>query len=934
MDWFERLTGFREDNYELARSQLRINEEGRLVSLANRVSYGVGKLGLPSLRELREQIETTGRGAGGRLSVSVLRGDARALHRQCEFQGALFQVASQFNLLEMTGPNVTPEQGVTRYEHDQTQGPACAIAAGAATIYRNYFVPFGDAFGQTGDPADRHAGRRRRRIERCPRQAGPVLWEMRNGYALCSRSGLEAIAAYLATLPAEDRDALGAKLRIGLHRDVEVTDATAVPAPCHFASLLFRAAGRLRRPDPGRIFGSPSPASFSRRPMRRRCWRAPATALGASETVLLTLVGGGVFGNREAWILDAIRRALRRVAEFALDVRIVSYAEPSRASSIWSPNSIRLERDAGALFDDAIIGPEHPRRDAAKGPPAFGDFLSACASGRFLRPSAGAPPPAARDRRREKRRDGRGRTAGKCRRSTARRHAPSISARAPPRVARAERGEIEPLARHLMGQRAQRPHFRRRKAAARARPPLRLRSGVAASSGASSVSSRPKIAIGAGDRDLLRDDDRRKAGKSRLAPPQRRRAADLDKPGDRSGSRARARAAARRARPRRRSARPARSGAGAACGGARFFETSSAARCSLRPSALAPDVPLRAVAQWAAASRPRLFRAHATELAARRGGRLLLRIEDTDPTRCRPRIRDGDREDLVARRRIRGRPRRQSEHLDDYAGARRAATRGLVYPCYCTRGQISRGERRARSRRRAAASRALRRGAPRRRGARLARGERRGWRLACARARRRRSAADLARIRRGRRERASSRPSRSVGRRRAARKERPANYHLAVVVDDALQAVTRRRARPRPLRRDVDPSVAAGAARICRRRAIAIIGSCSTTNGDKMSKSATSKPLARCASGRLRRRDSRARSASAGRRARRSRCVSVDLGATVAGAAALGVGRLRHQLVDPVALLLEGASILPSNSRVRASLIAIGSTKLPLMMTS
>jgi hypothetical protein len=65
MDWFERLTGFREDNYELARSQLRINKEGRLVSLANRVSYGVGKLGLPSLRELREQIETAGRGAGG-----------------------------------------------------------------------------------------------------------------------------------------------------------------------------------------------------------------------------------------------------------------------------------------------------------------------------------------------------------------------------------------------------------------------------------------------------------------------------------------------------------------------------------------------------------------------------------------------------------------------------------------------------------------------------------------------------------------------------------------------------------------------------------------------------------------------------------------------------------------------------------------------------
>ena len=40
---------------------------------------------------------------------------------------------------------MTPEDGVTRYKDDPTQGPACAIAAGAATIYRNYFVPIGDA---------------------------------------------------------------------------------------------------------------------------------------------------------------------------------------------------------------------------------------------------------------------------------------------------------------------------------------------------------------------------------------------------------------------------------------------------------------------------------------------------------------------------------------------------------------------------------------------------------------------------------------------------------------------------------------------------------------------------------------------------------------------------------------------------------------------
>src|SRR6185295_10700409 len=99
---------------------------------------------------LRQRVKSAG-AAPGRLKVSLVTGDVRDLHRSPENSGALFQVASQFNLLEMVGPEVTPEQGVTRYQHDHTQGPACAIAAGAATIYRNYFAPVADGEGQTRD---------------------------------------------------------------------------------------------------------------------------------------------------------------------------------------------------------------------------------------------------------------------------------------------------------------------------------------------------------------------------------------------------------------------------------------------------------------------------------------------------------------------------------------------------------------------------------------------------------------------------------------------------------------------------------------------------------------------------------------------------------------------------------------------------------------
>ncbi len=149
MDWFEILTGFRETDYDDTRAKLKV-EGSRLRSLINGKSYGIGELELVSLQTLRERVKSAG-GLPGRLKVSVVTGDVRQMHQSPENAGALFQVASQFNLLEMVSPTVTPEHGVTRYQHDRTQGPACAIAAGAATIYRNYFVPVGGSYGQTTD---------------------------------------------------------------------------------------------------------------------------------------------------------------------------------------------------------------------------------------------------------------------------------------------------------------------------------------------------------------------------------------------------------------------------------------------------------------------------------------------------------------------------------------------------------------------------------------------------------------------------------------------------------------------------------------------------------------------------------------------------------------------------------------------------------------
>src|SRR5437763_11859741 len=108
------------------------------------------------------------------------------MHRSPENTGALFQVASQFNLLEMVSPTVTPEDGVTRYQHDRTQGPACAIAAGAATIYRNYFAPVGSDHGQTAGRQLDGLAELGQALSAALNTPTSALWKMQNGYALCT----------------------------------------------------------------------------------------------------------------------------------------------------------------------------------------------------------------------------------------------------------------------------------------------------------------------------------------------------------------------------------------------------------------------------------------------------------------------------------------------------------------------------------------------------------------------------------------------------------------------------------------------------------------------------------------------------------------------------------------------------------------------------
>lgn len=320
LNWFEAITGFAESSYELTQQRLRV-VNGHLQSDARLTSFRVGVLETPSLGELRARTE--GLPDTGQTHVTIVQGDARRLHADPRHAGAMFQVASQFNLLEMVGPAVSPEDGVSRYETDRTQGPACAIAAGAATIFRNYLVALPD--GKPGQTKNRQIDCLHDLGEEFGNENGR-FWKMKNGYALFTPEGLRDVDDKLAAASEKKLDGLRSLLRIGLHWDVGLTDAEPGPTVSQaFCSALPVSYNRVADKDLWRRFASLVLEGAYEGTLRAARLNA---ARGASTSLFLTRLGGGAFGNHTTWIDGAMQRALELSRGWGLEVRIVSYGQP------------------------------------------------------------------------------------------------------------------------------------------------------------------------------------------------------------------------------------------------------------------------------------------------------------------------------------------------------------------------------------------------------------------------------------------------------------------------------------------------------------------------------------------------------------------------------------------------------------------------------
>lgn len=314
--WFKALTGFEEKSPQYVKENIEIKGE-YLISKMNNKRFCFGRLEIPTLTELRNSIDLP-QTKSNQISIKEVIGNVQDLHADIQNKNAVFQVASQFNLLEMVSPHITPEQGVDRYEHDKTQGPICAITCGAGTIYRNYFIEVNKLIGQT----------KNNQID-CLELIGKALqnqkfgyWTMNNGYALASQEGLCAINKELAKLSNQQREELKGKLKVGIQWGTEVT----ISEDKHKVTQVYCSA----LPVAYSMVKSTYWENFAQIILEATYEATLYAAIkNKQETgcnlVYLTLVGGGAFGNKEQWIFDAIEKAFAKFKHSNLDVRIVSH---------------------------------------------------------------------------------------------------------------------------------------------------------------------------------------------------------------------------------------------------------------------------------------------------------------------------------------------------------------------------------------------------------------------------------------------------------------------------------------------------------------------------------------------------------------------------------------------------------------------------------
>ena len=263
--------------------------------------YSAGRFRTLSLSELRAMAQARPPAEASRLSI-LLGADALTdigALQAMDDGNSLFQAASQFNCLEAPGPHVT---SVANYLYDPTQGPRASIGAWPATLMRHYRAPDGRGGHFVQSDAQQ--------LNLLSAACKPGIGHVQSGYL--SASTVPDPRGFSKSL-----DEHFEELQVGLHEGAQVVFGANwdgwVPQPAPHIAQVFTstlAAGGYGVPvAPGR------PWEDIARTLLRVAYLGTLLAARATgkERAVLTLIGGGVFGNPHGLIFEQILWATDQV---------------------------------------------------------------------------------------------------------------------------------------------------------------------------------------------------------------------------------------------------------------------------------------------------------------------------------------------------------------------------------------------------------------------------------------------------------------------------------------------------------------------------------------------------------------------------------------------------------------------------------------------
>jgi hypothetical protein len=310
-------------------------------------SWQAGHFELVSIGDLKSRADKLlSKGVDAKAHLWVLDGaspvtDIGAL--QATSRDTLFQVASQFNCLESSGPRVT---NVANYFHDFTQGPRASISAFPATLLRHYRAPGagGRSFVQQTDGEQ---------IDLLADACGGRVSQ--NGYF--TGEGINDLEATIAAL-----DTQFDKLRVGVHNDVQVVlgynwDGAVADSEDRRIAQVFTSTAAGGCYGAEEILGAGTFVQASRQLLRAAYLGTllAAVCLGYKR-VCLTLIGGGVFQNPINLIVDSIFWALDEVRPYLsedLEVIVNGYSLGSQVNLDTIVPKVRDRGGAVLIFDSS-----------------------------------------------------------------------------------------------------------------------------------------------------------------------------------------------------------------------------------------------------------------------------------------------------------------------------------------------------------------------------------------------------------------------------------------------------------------------------------------------------------------------------------------------------------------------------------------------------